>query len=752
MEVTSERKWFIAETFQVAVWIGAALQISKNERVQYSTFFMDSPGAQVRGPNKRFSVRFSTSDLSAGEQSCWLPLFSNPVIARGFPVRQRENEEKGLDIPLEIMAALGGARHITEFEGGLVLKGYSAMFVPVKRHKQSIQWHLIRRNDEERILYRDLVNEYQDRVMLEEVDQSLVQTTRAFLGWWKCAETHLGTADAAYSNIGWSPAGEAKRYARLSGANIGFQTMITGQLSFIMGKKDGRLHFSQKGPFQRIVQCAESIPVALYDQEDRRAWFVPALNVMLHILRTRHHMSPYKIDREVVDLSPVDPGRYKCAAAEAIAINQSRLLYAGYFSEKDYYFEDAILDIWSQMERLMEKEDSIEASYSGLALHGTLQSKLYGWEFMSLVHEKNFRRKEVTIEKSSGGWVDLINDIDGLVLFATGFGEIIRPVSKLDSLCRGWRSLPTGKDYLAADVPILELLYSEAGSRLSRKHLSSSHLQWHRGSTLFEECSGTTTHRCDCDRTQQIYHDSLFKTFGRVKPPGKLEENGCVIFGQARHPFKPAKILAVRENAVHMLPNNSIQNAGIVKKISEKDDGITSPSPPASFSPECRDIKFYEIANLKRPLSPQSLSDNIAQAEALLPKRRRNDPHSQKTSFDTCMGPSSGNDQNSIPDDYAVCPAEYQSTLKHNTQSKGTCLASTQTACASEAQCAPVHARKTIRRKAKMEDYNHRHGCSCGTCSIVDFEPSDSIELRNTTNGTRRSSTTIVERRERQQV
>ena len=59
------------------------------------------------------------------------------------------------------------------------------------------------------------------------------------------------------------------------------------------------------------------------------------------------------------------------------------------------------------MERLMEKEISAEV-HSELALHGTLRSKVYEWEFMSLVDKKNSRRKEVTIAKSGGGWVDLM--------------------------------------------------------------------------------------------------------------------------------------------------------------------------------------------------------------------------------------------------------------------------------------------------------------------------------------------------------
>lgn len=673
--------------------MGAALRVSGDQGVQYSTFSLDSLGARGAVLSSDFRVTFDTFELSKEEKSCWLSIFANPVIARGFPVPKRTNGEQGLEVPLEILAALGGVRHVTEFEGGLVLKGYSAMLVPAERYKQSIQWHLIRHSGEERMLYRQLRNECLNRAMLEKVDHESLRTTRAFLGWWKFSEIHLGTEDAAYDRIGWSSAGEAKRLAKFSGANMGFQTMITGQLNFILGAKDGRLHFSQKAPFQRIVQCAEKTPVVLYDLEDRRAWFVPALHVMLHVVQTRHHLSPYKIDERKVELTPVNPENGRGAATDAVAANHSRQLYEpDISSENSYYFKDAILDIWSQMERLMEKEDSMEAS-SGLALHGTMQSKLHGWEYMSIVDEKNYRRKETSIAKSSGGWVDLINDIDALVLFATGLDEIIRPVSNLGNLCRPWRNLPKGKDYLAVGVPILDLLYSEAGSRLSRKHLSTSHLQWHRGSTLFEECNDTISHCCECDRTQQIYHDSLFKTFGHVRPPGNLEANGCVIFGQAHHPFKPRQIIAIRQNPVYMLPNTSIQNGDSTNKISTEDHDL---SPPASNSPEPEEVNDCEIRNPKRPPSPLSSTDDLMHDRAIASKRR---------------------------------PKVSQPMLKHATHPTKQGTVSTQTACASKAEHEPVHAWKTVRRRANLEDYSHRHGCLCTACSTVEFETPEKIDL-----------------------
>ena len=699
LSVKSDSPKVIVEVVQQAIWMAAAIRFSRIGRVQNSIVVFNS--GRPLSP-EYITVTFDQCDLLQEEQSCWLPIFTHAVIARGFPVPERENGEQGLEIPIEIMAALGGARHVTEYQGGLVLKGFSAMFVPIKRYDRSIQWHLIKRRDDQRILYRELSSGQPKRAMVEEVDHQSLWNTRAFLGWWKSAEIHLGTVGAAYNDIDWSSAGEARRPTKFAGANLGFQTMITGQLNFVLGAKDGRLHFSQERPFQRIIQCAKNTPVVLYGIEDHRAWLVPALDVMLHIVQTRHHLSPYRIDGKDIRLAPVAPKDGKCAATQAVKSNEWRQLYDhNITAETRYYYKDAILDLWSQIERLMEKEDSIESG-TGLALHGTMRSQIYGWEYMSLVHEKNYRRKEAAIAKTNGGWVDLIHDIDALVLFATGLGDVIKPVADLNQLCPLWRSLPKSKDYLAACVPIMELLYSEAGSRLSHKHLSTSHLQWHRGSTLFEQCSGTFSGRCECDRTQQIYHDSLFRTFGHVRPPGKLEENGCVVFGLSRHPFKPTKAIAMRQNAIHILPKTSIQHGRKAPQTHEKDHGLVSTVPPASISPEPEEFDNYATRNSKRPVSPLSSSDGLVQGSTVASKRRRRTSNNQMSIPNTFKGSTDKDDELLQSDDCATNPLNLQCEPGHNNYCNQQQSRYTETVYDSEAEIAPIDVGKTLRHKPRI--------------------------------------------------
>ena len=108
------------------------------------------------------------------------------------------------------MAALGGARHAMGFEGGWVLKGYSTLFVPVKRYQDSVQWHLICATGENRVSFSEVSTQHPNRALLKDLIHDELKTTRTFLGLWKVAETHLATADADY-DVDWSKAEEAGR-------------------------------------------------------------------------------------------------------------------------------------------------------------------------------------------------------------------------------------------------------------------------------------------------------------------------------------------------------------------------------------------------------------------------------------------------------------------------------------------------------------------------------------------------------------
>ena len=290
----------------------------------------------------------------------------------------------------------------------------------------------------------------------------------------------------------------------------------------------------------------------LYERQERRAWLVPAIEIMVLLLRVRYHgkganipcsMPPWQI--------------YGQAAKRMITESQCQVLYERTsFSNKACLIRDAILDIWSLLERMMERDGMIKAA-PGVAVHGTACGRLFGWEFIALAGEKSFRQKEQILEKSHGGWLDLINNVDAVVLFANGFGDVIKPIDNILRLCPIWESLPKSKDYLAVGCPMLEFLFREAGSRKTHRYLTSRHLQWELGSILFGQCENIVG--CTCDRLQQLVYDAK-TTFGQIRCPGSLPENGCVVFGRVHHPVIPVKDRQVKRRAFYSIPNDPIQD------------------------------------------------------------------------------------------------------------------------------------------------------------------------------------------------
>ena len=120
----------VIETALQAAWIGAALRVAQSGIIEYSEPIL----SRQKG---HFAIKYRTHPLPEGSSSCWYQLFTNPVIVPGFPLAPRLHNEQGLEASIDLMAALVGARHAVAFEGDFVIKGLSAMLVPVKKNKNT---------------------------------------------------------------------------------------------------------------------------------------------------------------------------------------------------------------------------------------------------------------------------------------------------------------------------------------------------------------------------------------------------------------------------------------------------------------------------------------------------------------------------------------------------------------------------------------------------------------------------------------
>jgi hypothetical protein len=523
----------IIDVLQQLAWLGAALRTSRSDRIEYAIPVVTAQGDEM----PIFDVGFNFKPLHEQEAFCWHPLFSNPVIVSGFPISRRGGMHVGLEIPLKMMAALGGVRHPVEYEGGILLKGFSSMFVLMQMNlaENTIQWHFIQNEDEdERLLYADVDTRCPGRALIDVVGHASLNSARAILGWWGRTSTHLGTEDTTYENLDWTSTQQVDRSIAFSGASLGFQTFGAGQLNFTVGAKDGKLHLSRKGWYQRIVRCAASMPTILYDPGERRAWLVPTSAVILHIAHTRHYRKFYDTTGNRLPLTFADPDleSYDAAAKALLQNVASKLSNGDGPRDPDYLFRDFVFDQWSVLENLVERQIAKETEPEK-EIRLEVKPRLRGWEFMDLVCDNApLVLREASLLPSAGDWLSLARDINAIVLFGSGFGDIIRPLaSSTAGLCHKWRTVPKDKDYLAATVSTMNRLFEKAGSKHTQEHLAPSHIRWHRGSKLFDSCADKANFQCSCDRVQEIVCKS-FARFRNIIPPGPLEDKGAVIFGK----------------------------------------------------------------------------------------------------------------------------------------------------------------------------------------------------------------------------
>ncbi|RYN15792.1 hypothetical protein AA0115_g12780 [Alternaria tenuissima] len=538
-------------------WLSSAFTTSPSKKqLAYS-----SPSLRrIREGLLEITTNYELIDES--EKACWLPLFDGACIVAGFPISARA-EEIGLEISLDLLARLSGARHVVEYEGGLVMKGFSHMFVPVRRQLDRVQWHALSSSDEETALsYQDGISRCNSRAMLHEVGLQDLTSLRAIVGWCSVATVCLGSSHADYENIDYTQTEEANSGLRCTGGSLGFQQFGVAALDVKFGSKDGKSHFHRSGPYQRILQFAEGSPIVLHDVKGKQSWLVPATNVMLHIVQHRHRLEPFQANGKIVSLDTnIASGS---SAKEVLLNNRTQLL----FEDDEHTFMDEILNIWSLLEFLLAQNVNRQRETPGVRIPSSVHESIYGFEFKSIVHQDPlYKLKKTTISRNHGGWLKLIEDIDALVLFANGFGDVIQPAGGFDNLvCHKWRRVPDGQDYFTTTTDMLQRLFDKAGSRRDRKYLTTkSKLRWHQGSsTLFNACRNVAL--CDCTRLQQLVPESAFRN---VQPPNSIASEGAVIFGRPNpRPAPPRPTEPQISSSLYSQPNIPITTSVILRRDS----------------------------------------------------------------------------------------------------------------------------------------------------------------------------------------
>jgi hypothetical protein len=563
LSVSAATEHVIVELAQLLAWIGSALSNSPfGESMSYGV-----PSITIRSKDAHegdfdpsnsavpsLDIKFSHRLLENTATVCWLPLFTGMTIATGFPIPGRSGEI-GLEISLGLLAAVAGVCHATEFEGGIVIKGFCHMFVPVERTQNGVQWHAVTNEDSRTYLtYHDGISLCERRASKQEVGVEDLQSTRAFLGWCRVAHSRLGEGSNDFENLDCSGAPEASNSIQFTGAQFGLQQIGTVAGNFIIGAKQTRHCIKFSGTYRNMILAAENILVVLYDTGTKRGYLFNSTDVMLHMMQHRHSRRPFKVSNNRIELRINVPAG--SSATQVLLENENIPI-----SDDDtYLFKHEIINIFSIVENLWNKTSTRQEEAPGMEMPTRYGTYLQGYEFNAIVRQHGtYKLIESKLEKSHGGWPQLIKDTGALVLLGNGFGDLILPADEDKSrLCNLWQRLPSGLDYLAAMSRVLEDLYDLAGCRTSRKYLTTTHLQWHKGeSKLFDACENTKS--CRCDRVQEVF--SSF-SIGTIIPPDVIAEKGAVIFGhhgslQKKKPTKSRSTVKQEDFFSH--PNTNVE-------------------------------------------------------------------------------------------------------------------------------------------------------------------------------------------------
>lgn len=502
---------------------------------------------------------------------CWLPLFQSVAIVDGFRIPPR-GSQRGLELDFDHLISLCGIDYPVDRDGRIILVGLATILLPVEVLSDgSIQWHLINAQSADRLQskLRNLgssvsvftvktIEQFgkpltephvisQDEKSAEPLKGwtafvNRLRETRHFLGWCEVVENLLGTIEGQYESVAWTNTSEVRTSRTPSMDTFSFGTSGKGIFgaSFsrtfnIKNNRDERYPLTNRAMrFWAALDNHKDEQVILWDPEERRAWIVPFLSVLLHMVILRLKRDGY---HAAIPYANVGNG----GSAEALSVlrqHRTMQLQPDSFGNGHRLEDVTTLLIYA-----------LQNAYPSNAASTYRGRSISGHELMDLVTcESPFRLKKHSLKWPRGGWPYLTRDVQ-IVLFSRGMGEVLRPNSvHTGEMCPSWKTLPKGADLLAAPIKSLLHLATRNGREKSAECLMEGY-KWHSPRDSFTYCC---VHRerssatCKCEPLQHLKRVSGFDAnLSRfIKARNTNDTNnvqvamslakGAVIFGESR--------------------------------------------------------------------------------------------------------------------------------------------------------------------------------------------------------------------------
>lgn len=448
----------------------------------------------------RFEIRTTTDVVPyfPTERSCWDQLVDRMILVGGFPIHRRETKSLGLEIPLKVAAELIGTNYINAFAGTIFVKGYSAMLVPVRKIKNIIVWHLVANSPGQHLSYFD-----HDLAKLERIDLDEVANFRHIVGWCTHASNYTGAADG-YLAVRRANLPRATPGSVLAGGDISFGKRLESDFSFEIPKWLRTTHARTCG-LSRMFRYLSRRSALLWDKLHERGWLVNGINALLHMVRTSLYLEEKDsvaslFVLKVSDLEePKQPHSAKAAfeffgelknLQARVSIKRDRTSNLSDKAETQSTDCELLSERVEEYYHVLEKALTYSEKLKSLSTRvGKWQPapQLEGWDFFDLANEStNVHACTIKMPNTVRSWLGLIRSIGAATLFASGFGDLIKPLSV--TCCESWKTLPVGKHYVAVNVADLKKVMEFNGDiDAVPKYLGES-LLWHNPRTAFEDC------------------------------------------------------------------------------------------------------------------------------------------------------------------------------------------------------------------------------------------------------------------------
>ena len=373
-----------------------------------------------------------------------------------------------------------------------------------------------------------------------------------------------GSTHANYQ-VGRSGLPQAGRDFALDKFSLSCGQIITGGVTFSVGRKDVPIHVSRAGYVEKL-RWIDQKQVVFWDVGDKRGWMLNGSAALHHLLRgsLEHSRTDRFRSRFLFDFSELKDGD----AIDVLLDPEHRRLRL-YPSGEDTHTEsivgadgsntgiqtktrttyttlgNRIDELYSYLERMIEHKSHIENTKGGVNAKIQLRRHLEGWDFRDIVSNRDPSHLRVaTLPTQAFSWVELTRLAQAVTLFGRSFGELLVPAAgSTKAGCSHWKTVPKGNHYLCASLcDMRNIIEDNEGSLTGDPIIVGPGLAWMNPSknNPFEPCLCETTNGTTLPSSlglQSPVQQLVPTSWRRVMTgsPLKLDgiTDGAVIFGHS---------------------------------------------------------------------------------------------------------------------------------------------------------------------------------------------------------------------------